>query len=297
MKLAVYIFLSVVVLALSSPHVSEGKSTHSHTPSTHTGSVHCGTERWAAKSLSDGSTIDFANPTVATVADLRNMARPSGADNKSGPRTPEETHAYTIHAVLQEYKIENDHDIHIVISDPGAPSTDSMIIEVPDPQCDGVSGDGFTKQFAAVRAELQSKFGTATGGMTPVNTEVTVTGALFFDFLHHQTGVAPNGAELHPDIDITYGTNASPNPVTTGSSPSPPNPTPSPSPGQTTPPTMQQFDTESAAQAHCPSDVVVWLNTRSNLYHRKGHRWYGTTSQGAYVCEQEAIQNGASEGF
>ena len=38
------------------------------------------------------------------------------------------------------------------------------------------------------------------------------------------------------------------------------------------------FDTESAAQAHCPKDVVVWLNIPSGIYHYQGERWYGRTN-------------------
>lgn len=52
------------------------------------------------------------------------------------------------------------------------------------------------------------------------------------------------------------------------------------------------FDTESAAQAHCPKDVVVWLNIPSGIYHYKGERWYGRTKHGAYACEKEAIKAG-----
>lgn len=48
------------------------------------------------------------------------------------------------------------------------------------------------------------------------------------------------------------------------------------------------FDTEAAAQAHCPADQVVWLNTRTGIYHEKGMRWYGRTKHGAYVCRKEA---------
>ncbi len=51
---------------------------------------------------------------------------------------------------------------------------------------------------------------------------------------------------------------------------------------------LQLFASESAAQAHCPSDEVVWLNTASRIYHQKGMRWYGRTKQGAYVCRKEA---------
>ncbi len=35
---------------------------------------------------------------------------------------------------------------------------------------------------------------------------VTVTGVGFFDFLHGQTGVAPNGIELHAVLDVQFGT-------------------------------------------------------------------------------------------
>ena len=55
---------------------------------------------------------------------------------------------------------------------------------------------------------------------------------------------------------------------------------------------MQQYDTESAAQAHCPSDTVVWLNTNSGIYHEKGMRWYGRTKHGAFVCRKEADADG-----
>ncbi len=48
------------------------------------------------------------------------------------------------------------------------------------------------------------------------------------------------------------------------------------------------FDTETAAQAHCPNDQVVWLNMRSHIYHEKGTRYYGTTKQGEYTCRKEA---------
>ena len=52
------------------------------------------------------------------------------------------------------------------------------------------------------------------------------------------------------------------------------------------------FDTESAAQTHCPNDVVVWLNIPSGIYHYKGERWYARTKHGAYACEKEVIKAG-----
>ena|GEM_PF-5593869 len=55
---------------------------------------------------------------------------------------------------------------------------------------------------------------------------------------------------------------------------------------------LRLFYTEQAAQHHCSSDTVVWLNLPSGIYHFKGHHWYGNTKHGAYVCEQEADQAG-----
>ena len=48
------------------------------------------------------------------------------------------------------------------------------------------------------------------------------------------------------------------------------------------------YQSQDAAQAHCRSDTVVWLNTHSGIYHFQGERWYGRTKHGAYVCEKDA---------
>ena len=48
------------------------------------------------------------------------------------------------------------------------------------------------------------------------------------------------------------------------------------------------FASETSAKAHCPTDEVVWLNTKSKIYHEKGTHYYGTTKQGEYACRKEA---------
>jgi hypothetical protein len=58
---------------------------------------------------------------------------------------------------------------------------------------------------------------------------------------------------------------------------------------------LSSFVTEDAAQKHCPADTVVWLNTRSGIYHLKGERWYGRTKHGAFVCKKEADAAGDRE--
>lgn len=53
-----------------------------------------------------------------------------------------------------------------------------------------------------------------------------------------------------------------------------------------------QFDSEQAAQQHCPSDTVIWQNLRSGSVHEKGQPWYGKTQYGAYVCRKEVTIKG-----
>ena len=52
------------------------------------------------------------------------------------------------------------------------------------------------------------------------------------------------------------------------------------------------YQTSAEATRHCPSDLVVWVNTPTRIYHYPGTRWYGRTKQGAFVCEKEAKQAG-----
>ena len=51
-----------------------------------------------------------------------------------------------------------------------------------------------------------------------------------------------------------------------------------------------QFSSEAEAKGRCPGATVVWVNTKgkSHTYHYAGSRWYGTTKQGAYMCEADA---------
>jgi hypothetical protein len=66
---------------------------------------------------------------------------------------------------------------------------------------------------------------------------------------------------------------------------------PKPKPVQAARPTgAGQFSSEAEAKGRCPTDTVVWVNTKgkSHTYHYSGSRWYGTTKQGAYMCEADA---------
>jgi hypothetical protein len=48
----------------------------------------------------------------------------------------------------------------------------------------------------------------------------------------------------------------------------------------------------AAAVPSCPGDRVVWVNTRSHVYHFQGETWFGHTKHGRYECERQARAEG-----
>jgi len=91
-------------------------------------------------------------------------------------------------------------------------------------------------------------------------------------------------------------TSAGPGPTPTTTAP-PIRPIPSPTAGPASPPQgipigTNQFATEAQAKARCPSDTVVWANLNSHIYHFSGSRNYGTTKNGAYMCESDTLAGG-----
>jgi hypothetical protein len=69
-------------------------------------------------------------------------------------------------------------------------------------------------------------------------------------------------------------------------------PAPSAAPATTTPTTANQFATEAQAKGRCGTDIVVWGNLSSKIYHFAGHKSYGHTKSGAYMCERQAMSDG-----
>jgi hypothetical protein len=154
----------------------------------------CGVERWAVKTLSDpaATQVDLV-PRATTVAALRHL----GAPPNLGSRLPgAEMHTWRIHVRLLWSKLEDDSDVHLVVADPATGGT--MIVELASPSC--AVGSPVVARIAAARADFVRACGAPERSFTRLQGTATIDGVGFFDFLHGQRGVAPNGIELHPAL-------------------------------------------------------------------------------------------------
>ena len=57
--------------------------------------------------------------------------------------------------------------------------------------------------------------------------------------------------------------------------------------------TKRSSASESVAPTVPPKKGMVWVNTKSNVYHKEGSRWYGTTAHGKWMNEDDAIKAGS----
>jgi hypothetical protein len=167
----------------------------------------CGVERWSVKvgTDPDAPLVNLNNPVAQTISYLRGLTAPASPPLNARVQ-PAETTDFVVDATLIQYKLENDSDYHLVIKDAAG---NTMIAEVPDPAC-VASSSSFVNQIKSARAQFDAKY-TASSSFQTANIPVRLSGVAFFDFLHGQTGVAPNGIELHPLLNIDF------NPGTGGS--------------------------------------------------------------------------------
>ncbi|HVS82095.1 MAG TPA: lamin tail domain-containing protein [Pyrinomonadaceae bacterium] len=164
----------------------------------------CGVERWSVKvgTDPDASMVDLTKATPVTLATMRGWTAPASPplNARVGPY---ETTVWVVHGTLINYKQEGDVDYHAVIQD-GAGNT--LITEIPCPCC-GI-GSPFQSMMANARSSFDSRLTASTFFQNP-NIPVRITGVGFFDFIHGQTGVAPNGIEIHSVLSIAFPTQQS----------------------------------------------------------------------------------------
>jgi hypothetical protein len=168
------------------------------TPDASSGS--CGVERWSVKTGTDADVglVNLSSTQPNTIVTMRSWTAPNPIPPNNRVQ-PYETTTWVLNATLVEYKLETDSDYHLVIQDA---SGNTMIAEIPDPACVS-SSSPFSNLIQSARAQFDAKYSATTSFQT-ANIPVQITGVGMFDFLHGQTGVAPNGIEVHPVLDIQF---------------------------------------------------------------------------------------------
>jgi hypothetical protein len=164
-----------------------------------TAAAACGVERWPVKTGTDADAA-LVNPNAALPASIEYLRTLSGPRPlpQSGRVAPTEITVYDVTATLVEFKAEDDGDYHLVIADSAGRT---MIAEIPAVNCAG--GSVFASMISAARSAFASRF-SPTSSFQRVSVPIEVRGVGFFDFLHGQTGVAPNGIELHPVLSVSF---------------------------------------------------------------------------------------------
>jgi len=173
-------------------------------PSSRYPSAACGSERWTVKTLSDAAAakIDLAKLKTTTVEGLRHLRVPKNLKATSARRAGAEKSVYTVQGLLMSMKREEDSDIHLVIADPKLGG--SMIVELPSEACNGAAAPAARLMMTQARVDLAAACGGEPGARAVTLTgSATITGIGFFDLIHGQAGVGPNGIELHPVLSFT----------------------------------------------------------------------------------------------
>lgn len=178
-SLQVYVFLLAIFFAASAPLPASA----------------CGKERWLVKTVTDKDAAKVRDvPTPATINQLRQIAAPLNPNHRPDSRyNPTELTTYEVTGYITLIKAEADQDYHIVLTDDNGRT---MIVESTHPDC--AQKSRFKAEIDQVRAALDQAF----NGPIKTRKLVTVTGVGFFDHIHGQTGVAPNGIELHPILQV-----------------------------------------------------------------------------------------------
>lgn len=164
-------------------------------------SLKCGVERWPVKTLADPDAPHVSKRAVSrTVNSLSHETVDVGFGGARGAGI--ELKRVKVSAKLVGIKAESDGDFHLVIKDPSTGM--KMIVEFPNQSCTHGASAKLRATMQAARVAVVGTCGFApNSGYHHLTGNVTVTGVPFFDFLHRQTGHAPNGIELHPVLRFT----------------------------------------------------------------------------------------------
>jgi hypothetical protein len=176
------------VAALSAPRVQAAPAAPAAVPG-----PWCGGTLWKLMTLSDTarSAVKWA-PSATSIADVAKVAAP--AKVPAARTTPFQKQVWQLSAVVDQYRIQSNGEIALVLFDTG--SSTYMNAYLPNPKCLPKTARG-RGQMLAARTALGS-CPAPTAGWQPLGVTVQVDGVGFWNKLHTTKGALPTGAELRP---------------------------------------------------------------------------------------------------
>lgn len=167
-------------------------------------SASCGYWRWPVKTGSDANRYQVDQLAWNTsIRYLRGLNPPPyfGSYAQDHRIKWPEFHTWRLrHTYVVEVIEEDDSDLHLILRNRFG---NTMIAEIPSPAC--VSASSLWKtRIEAARQAITSRYTVSHYYWTHIGRYAKVKGLGFFDEIHGQTGVAPNGIELHPVTRIVW---------------------------------------------------------------------------------------------
>jgi hypothetical protein len=164
--------------------------------------ITCGVERWAVKTCYDADTanVNFSNIVPSSVAYQRSLVKPNLPGDNTTRLSSEDT-VYSLDVHLLKCVLETDQDVHVVITTIGNTS-ETMVAEIVNPDCPNIANTSRYTGFKLLRDWFIATYSPTTS-FKNISADVHLTGVGFFDFLHGQTGIPPNGREIHPILTMS----------------------------------------------------------------------------------------------
>ena len=195
---------------------------------------------------------------------------------------------------MREFKLENDSDIHVVLSPIGSPS-ETMIAEFVDVGCTQAGKSSQREAMLSARESFVAICGEPSPSFRVCHAQVEITGVGFFDFLHGQTGVAPNGIELHPVLAVSRIAEDTPSASNATAPPVAPVPINDPTPVVTVTPSAQTLSlviVSVTSPAHPGGTATLKASTASGASCTITVRYYSGPSRAAGLVDKVADGGG-----
>jgi hypothetical protein len=154
-----------------------------------------GEELWDQKVLIDAESSKIKNhPEVTSIKEINGIDSDVERRTKNNPRLDFEEKMITVKNVLiRKVILEDDNDYHLVVQDRDG---NHLIAEIVDPECRDAQSSDFIDNYYKVRS-LMEKHADDFQHWT-----FNITGVLFKDRSHGQTGKADNDIEIHPILKL-----------------------------------------------------------------------------------------------